>query len=245
LLAQGGLVAVLVFTSVFYLPVLAALTGLSQQAAPPDAARPTLRALLVRGWQAARASPPLRAILWITILFNLFGWPVLSMVPVLGQVRLQLDAQGVGLLASVDGVGSLLGALVLTSFAARLRQGQLYLGAVLLFLVLQIALGWSWNVWLTAFVLLVIGVAQAGFAVMQATLVYTAAPADRRPEALGLMTMCIGVAPLGFLAMGWLAERLGAPTAATVTGLCGLAAAGLTWRLCRACFEVAPGGGKA
>jgi len=241
LLARGGLTAVLIFTTVFYLPVLAALAGLSHQAVTPNAARPTLRELLVRGFYAARESPALRATLWITILFNLFAWPVLSMIPVIGQVRLHLDAQGVGLLASIDGVGSLLGALVLTSFAARLRQGQLYLGAVLLFLVLQIALGWSWNTWLTAAVLLAIGVAQSGFAVMQATLVYAAAPADRRPEALGLLTMCIGVAPLGFFAMGWLAQQLGAPMAATVTGLCGLAAAGLTWRLCRACFGAKSG----
>lgn len=237
LLARGGLTAVLVFTTVFYLPVLAALAGLSHQAVTPDTARPALRELLVRGFQAARESPALRAALWITILFNLFAWPVLSMIPVIGQVRLQLDAQGVGLLASVDGVGALLGALVLTSFAGRLRQGQLYVGGLLLFLVLQIAFGWSWNTWLSAALLLAIGVAQSGVAVMQATLVYAAAPADRRPEALGLLTMCIGVAPLGFLAMGWLAERLGAPMAATVTGLCGLAAAGVTWRLCRACFE--------
>lgn len=244
LLARGGLTAVLVFTTVCYLPVLAALAGLSRQRVMPDAVKPSLRGLLVRGLQAARESPALRATLWITIVFNLFAWPVLSMIPVIGQVRLHLDAQGIGLLASVDGVGSLLGALALTSFAGRLRQGQLYLGAVLLFLVLQIAFGWSWNVWLTAAALLVIGVAQSGFAVMQATLVYLAAPAGRQPEALGLMTMCIGVAPLGFLAMGWLTEQLGAPVAATLTGLCGLAAFGLTWPLCRACFHAAPGAAR-
>ncbi len=241
LLARGGLTAVLIFTSVFYLPVLAALAGLSHQRVAPDVAKPSPRDLLVRGLHAARESPALRATLWITILFNLFAWPVLSMVPVIGQVRLHLDAQGIGLLASVDGVGSLIGALVLTSFASRLRQGQVYLGAVLLFLVLQIIFGWSWNVWLTAAVLLAIGVAQSGFAVMQATLVYTAAPAGRQAEALGLMTMCIGVAPLGFLAMGWLTEQLGAPVAATLTGLCGLAAVGLTWPLCCTSFQATSG----
>jgi predicted MFS family arabinose efflux permease len=239
LLARGGLTAMLIFTTIFYLPVLAALAGLSRQETTPGTDKPSLRDLLVRGWHAARESPTLRACLWVTILFNLFAWPVLSMVPVIGQVRLHLDAQGTGLLASVDGVGSLLGALVLTSFAGRLRLGQVYLGAVLLFLVLQTVLGWSWNVWLTAAVLLAIGVAQSGFAVMQATLVYTAAPADRRPEALGLMTMCIGVAPLGFLAMGWLAEHMGTPVAATLTGVCGLAAVGLTWPLCRTCLQAA------
>jgi len=244
LLTRGGLTAVLIFTTVVYLPVLAALAGLSHQTVTPNSARPALRDLLARGLHAARESPALRATLWVTILFNLFAWPVLSMVPVIGQVRLHLDAQGVGLLASVDGAGSLLGALVLTSFASRLHQGRLYLGAVLLFLVLQIAFGWSWNTWLTAAVLLAIGVAQSAFAVMQSTLVYATAPADRRPEALGLVTMCIGVAPLGFLAMGWLAQRLGAPMAATVTGLCGLAAVGLTWRLCRVCFQATPGAAR-
>ncbi|MCB2000174.1 MAG: MFS transporter [Rhodoferax sp.] len=236
LLARGGLTAVLAVTTLFYLPVLVALTGLSRQPVAADLARPSLRGLLVRGLQAVRASPALRAVMWITIVFNLFGWPVLSMVPVIGQVRLHLDAPGVGLLASVDGVGSLLGALVLTSIAGRLRQGPLYLGAVLLFLALQIVFGWSADLWLTVAVLLVIGLAQAGFAVMQATLVYVAAPADRRPEALGLITMCIGVAPLGFLLTGWLAEHLGASTAAMVTGACGLVAVGLTWPLCRGCF---------
>lgn len=238
LLARGGSTAVLIFTSLAYLPVLFALAGLAPQRVVPEATRPTLVQLLVRGFDAARESRALWACMWITILFNLFGWPVLSMVPVIGQVQLKLDAEGVGLLASVDGVGSLIGALVLTSMAGRLRQGQVYLGSVVLFLALQMTLGWSWNTWLTASLLLVIGIVQSGFAVMQATLVYLTAPAERRPEALGMMTMCIGVAPLGFLLTGWLAERWGAPMAATVTGLCGLASVALTWPLCRSCLQL-------
>jgi predicted MFS family arabinose efflux permease len=171
------------------------------------------------------------------MLFNLFGWPVLSMIPVIGRDQLHLDAQGVGLLASVDGIGSLLGALTLTSIARRLPHGPVYLGAVLLFLVLQIGFAWSHQVLLTGAILFVIGIAQAGFAVMQPTLVYNSAPADRRLEVMGLMTMCIGVGPLGFLAIGWLAQLLGAPMAALICAVSGLVAVALTWPLCRACFE--------
>ena len=90
---------------------------------------------------------------------------------------------------------------------------------------------------LTSAILFVIGIAQAGFAVMQPTLVYNNAPADRRLEVMGLMTMCIGVGPLGFLAIGWLAQRLGAPTAALICAVSGLVAVASTWPLCRACFE--------
>jgi hypothetical protein len=81
--------------------------------------------------------------LWLTILFNLFAWPVLSMVPVIGREQLQLDPQGVGVLASLDGIGSLVGALLLSTAASRLRQGPVYLGAVVGFLLLQMVLAWS------------------------------------------------------------------------------------------------------
>ncbi len=238
LLAQGGLQAVLLCATLLYLPVLAALRGLAD---PPPAlaaaTKPSVRDMLLGGLHTARDSRPLQATLWITVLFNLFGWPVLSMIPVIGRDQLHLDAQGVGLLASVDGIGSLLGALALTSIARRLRHGPVYLGAVLLFLVLQVGFAWSQHVLLTSAILFILGVAQAGFAVMQPTLVYNSVQADRRPAVMGLMTMCIGVAPLGFLAIGWLAERLGAPTAALVCGVSGLIAVALTWPLCRACFE--------
>ncbi|MEY4268749.1 MAG: hypothetical protein RIS90_3284 [Pseudomonadota bacterium] len=238
LLAQGGLQAVLLCATLLYLPVLLALFGLADPSPAQDAdKRPTIRELLLRGLNAARESRPLQATLWITVLFNLFGWPVLSMIPVIGRDQLHLDAQGVGLLASLDGIGSLLGALALTSIARHLRHGPVYVGAVLLFLVLQVAFAWSHHVLLTGAILFAIGVAQAGFAVMQPTLVYTSATADRRSDAMGLMTMCIGVAPLGFLAIGWLAERLGAPVAALTCSVSGLVAVALTWPLCRTCLE--------
>ena len=81
---------------------------------------------------------------------------------------------------------------------------------------------------------------QSGFAVMQSTLVYVAAPPDRRFEAMGLLTMCIGISPLGFLAVGWLADWLGAPAAAMTCALCGLASLVLTWPVWRACLRDAP-----
>ena len=88
---------------------------------------------------------------------------------------------------------------------------------------------------MTAAALLVVGMGQSGFGAMQATLVYVSAPQDKRAEALGLLTMCIGIAPLGFLVVGWLAGWLGASTAAVICALCGLVCLALTlpvWRRC-------------
>ncbi|MCE2880433.1 MAG: MFS transporter [Comamonadaceae bacterium] len=167
----------------------------------------------------------------------LFAWPVLSMVPVIGQERLRLDPQGVGLLASLEGVGALTAAMLMSVFAARLRHGLVFLVAVVSFMVLQLLLAWSEQVLLTGAALLLLGGVQTGFAIMQSTLAYTAAPPQRRAEAMGLMTMCIGVSPLGFLGVGALAERLGAPNAIWVCGICGLLGVALSWPLCRACVR--------
>jgi hypothetical protein len=57
----------------------------------------------------------------ITIIFNVFGWPATSMVPVIGTDYLGLGPKGVGLLASCDGVGGLLGALLMTIAPTRVR----------------------------------------------------------------------------------------------------------------------------
>ena len=48
----------------------------------------------------------LGAILAVTIIYNVFAWPFTSMIPVIGRDRLLLGPEGVGLLASIDGVGA-------------------------------------------------------------------------------------------------------------------------------------------
>ena len=237
LIAHGGLTAVFAVIALIFVPVLLALARLVEPRVEPAAHKLSFGAMLTGGFQAARESPLLLATLWLTILFNLFAWPVLSMVPVIGREQLQLDPQGVGLLASLDGIGALLGALLLSTVASRLPHGPVYLVAVVGFMLLQMLLAWSPLVLVAGLTLFALGVVQAGFAVMQTTLVYTATTDARRAEAMGLMTMCIGASPLGFLGVGFLAEQLGAPVATLVCGVCGLVGVALTWPLCRACLR--------
>jgi hypothetical protein len=63
---------------------------------------------------------------------------------------------------------------------------------------------------------------QAVFAVMQATLVYKSAPVTMRARLLGVLSVCIGMGPIGFLYLGFLAEMF-TPRTATMA----LAAQGL------------------
>jgi hypothetical protein len=82
--------------------------------------------------------------------------------------------------------------------------------------------------------LLFTGLGGAAFSIMQATLVYLSAPPEMRSRVLGVLSVCIGVGPVGFLALGWLADGIGAPWATAAAGFTGLLAMLLTrplWRV--------------
>ena len=77
------------------------------------------------------------------------------------------------------------------------------------------------------------GLGGAGFATMQATLVYLASPPEMRSRILGVLSVCIGSAPIGFFGLGLLADAIGAPWATAATGATGLLAMAATWRMWR------------
>ena len=71
--------------------------------------------------------------------------------------------------------------------------------------------------------LLLTGLANAGFSIMQATLVYLAAPPEMRSRVYGVLSVCIGIGMIGFLHLGWLAGMIGASWAIVTIGAEGLA----------------------
>ncbi len=77
------------------------------------------------------------------------------------------------------------------------------------------------------------GLSGACFAVMQTTLLYRAVTPDMRSRMLGLLSVSIGVGPIGFLQVGLLAELLGAKTAIIIIAIEGLIALALTFPLWR------------
>ena len=81
--------------------------------------------------------------------------------------------------------------------------------------------------------MLVTGLSGAAFSTLQATTVYLAAPVEMRSRIMGVLSVCIGTGPIGFVWLGWLADRIGAPQATALTGAMGLLALAATWPLWR------------
>jgi len=185
---------------------------------------------MIEGLRLVRRDPRLIGTLVITVIYNVFGWPFTSMIPVIGQDSLQLGAGGIGLLASMDGIGAFCGALLIAFFARPIHYTRLYIGGVVGYLVMLIVFALVPNVPLAGAALLLTGLTGSAFSVMQATLIYLAAPADMRSRMYGVLSVCIGIGPLGFLYLGLLADAIGAPAATALTGVLGLLALAATRR---------------
>ena len=180
-------------------------------------------AALGDGFRYIRGNRPLVATLAVTVIFNIWGFPMTSMVPVIGKEALGLSAFPVGVLQSCEGLGALVGALGVAWFGRSARFRRIYILGVASYLAA--AIGFAASPWflLSGMMLVGAGIGGACFATMQATLTFLGASPEMRNRAMGVLTICIGTGPLGFLHLGLLAEWLGAEAAVTVVAVEGLA----------------------
>jgi predicted MFS family arabinose efflux permease len=234
LFAAVGIEGSFVVSVALYLLALFAAVTLRYRSPPVAATGEGVLARMGEGLQAVRRSPRLRGTLVVTILFNIFGWPFTSLVPVVAQDRYGLGPEATGVLASMDGVGAFAGALLMAALARPAWYARLYLGGLALYLLMVTGFAVAPNATVAGAALLLVGFGQSGFSIMQATLVYLLAPAEVRMRVLGLLSVCIGLGPIGFLALGLTADALGATMACALTGGAGLLALALTWPLWRA-----------
>jgi MFS family permease len=234
LLAGVGIDGVFTLSVALYaIAVVAACRVRYRNSFPPNATESVL-ARIAEGLRLVRNDRRLIGTLTVTVIYNVFGWPFTSMVPVIGQDRLMLGPEGIGILASMDGVGAFAGAVLMAMFCKPRFYRTVYVGGVSLYMVMLIVFALVPLPAVAGTALLFTGLGGAGFSIMQATLVYLSSPPEMRSRMLGVLSVCIGVGPVGFVALGWLADAIGAPWATAATGCTGLLMMLLTrplWRM--------------
>ena len=229
LLAGPGIQGAFVLSVLLYSTALVAVLTVRSRI-PRAAGSGAVMARIGEGLALVRTDKRLVGVLVVTVIYNVFAWPFTSMIPVIGRDRLFLGPEGIGLLATMDGIGAFFGALLLTLWLTSRWYARAYLGGVIAYMIAVVMFASVQSPLLAGAALLMTGVAGAAFATMQATLVYLASPADMRSRILGVLTVCIGTGPIGFVWLGWLADRIGSHHATAVTGVLGLLAMAATWR---------------
>ena len=222
-----------IFALSFALYVLCFLTayGLSEQSAGPSS--PTTKtpspetALPMREHRPSRrgnllSSPLFLAVLGVTLIYNLFCLPFLTMLPVFAQKDFGFSPSSVGFLAAFEGVGGLVGSVALGLWLRDRGLFALYFTGPLLFLLSIVSLSFWLTAPMTIAALLVVGLGGACFTGTQYALIYTTADASLRGRAFGFVSLCIGTATIGLWNAGYLFDHYSSATALTIMAIEGL-----------------------
>ncbi|MEE2701036.1 MAG: MFS transporter [Chloroflexota bacterium] len=166
----------------------------------------------------------LRGVLVMTIVVNLLVVPYMQLTPVFARDVFHVGPGYLGLMSGMEGMGALIGTLVLASLGVVRRRGLLFLGGSFLLGIGVLLFSLSTSFVVAILMLIVAGLGVSGFATMQTTITVTTAEPRMRGSAMGAVTLAIGLLPIGMFMIGLLTEWLGAPRAVTVSSLLGLGA---------------------
>lgn len=217
----GGCLIITIFcTSAWVL-----LWSLRIPQAPRQERRPqSLGGNLLEGFRYVRENSTIKATLYITVVMNVLLFPYVQMVPVIARDVLHVDAALMGALQAAEGLGALVGAVLIASAVRLNHHGRVFLGGSILALVGLCMFSMSRWYMLSLPVLLLLGLGTAGFGTMQSTLVMLAAREDMRGRALGVLSLAIGTGPLGSLLIGATASAVHPVFAIRMNALLGLVA---------------------
>ncbi|MBA3433136.1 MAG: MFS transporter [Actinobacteria bacterium] len=216
-----------VLNAVSFFAVLAALASLRQEELHLVERDPSTR--IVEGMRRAlgfvRHDPQLRAVLTVVTIVSTVGFNFHVLVPLLAANTLHLGPEGFGLLSAIFGLGALVGALITATFHD--ASWRLFASGATGFGVLALALAPVQNAALAGVLLFGVGVSFTLFAANANALVQLGAPDQLRGRMIGLYLFAfVGLAPIGGLLTGWLAELGGTSLAFTVAGVTSLATIG-------------------
>ena len=203
-----------------YVAVITALLRMRVAAIASPAATVSAWVSVVEGFSFAWRTTPVRALLLLLGLVSLMGMPYSVLMPIFADRILGGGPHAYGLLMSCSGVGALLGAASLTSRRAVRGLGRWVASSAVGFGVALIAFSFSRSLWLSAMVLV-----PAGFCMMvemaaSNTLIQSMVPDRLRGRVMAVYSMMfMGMAPLGALMAGALAQPLGAPATVAIGGV--------------------------
>lgn len=166
---------------------------------------------------------PIRSILTYTAMMSLVAMPYVLM-PVFAKTILHGDSRTLGFLMGSIGLGAFVGAIYLARRKSVQGLEKVVIVAAGVFAAGTIGFSFSRNLWLS---LLLAALPGFGIMVQMAsinTILQTLVDDDKRGRVMSLhVTALIGIAPLGSLLAGIVAEHLGAPHTLLLSGLLSIA----------------------
>ena len=184
------------------------------------------------GFRYATRHLTVMGVLAVTAAMNLFAFSYTAIIAPLARLGFGVSEAMTGLLAAGEPLGATIGGVLLAGRAMPTRPLPLLIGGSALFMASLALMPLMPGYAAACLILVVGGLGLALFGNMQTSLILTAVPAALRSRQMGLITVCIGVAPLGQVMMGLLVEQFGTRGGVLASAITGLAALGAIALLC-------------
>lgn len=181
---------------------------------------------MMEGFRFVNRTAPIRALLMLLGLVSLVGMPYVVLMPIFADKILHGGARGLGILMGATGVGALFGALTLA-----FREGVKGLGRWVAlccagFGASLLIFSLSHSFWISVILLLPVGYCMMLQMACSNTLIQVMVPDALRGRVMAVYSMMfMGMAPIGALLGGALADRLGAQVTVAVGGMASVAGA--------------------
>lgn len=203
-----------------YMAVIGCL--LAMRVPPHTAAPRDVRPLqqLQEGYRYAFGFAPIRAILTLMAVMSLLGMSYTVLMPVIASKVLQGGPNTLGFLMAASGMGALAAAIALAARQSIRGLGKIIPLCTVTFAVALFGFCRSHVLWLALPLLFVMGFSMMMQNAACNTILQTIVEPDKRGRVMSLYTMAfMGMAPLGSLWAGALADRIGVTNTLTISAV--------------------------
>jgi len=168
---------------------------------------------LIEGARYCWREKTVRILIGLSLFSGMFAFSYMMLLPIFARDILQVDARGLGVLASATGVGSIVGTFTTPLLAQRFHVGRLLTVQLLLACGILMAFAFSHSYVLSVALMPFLGF----FAFSNVTLITIAiqmiVPDSLRGRVMGVQSLRWSMVPLGAAVLGVAANFVGAPLA--------------------------------
>lgn len=227
----GDVAAVYMLNALSFLAIIGALTRLHYHGSAPVGNAGLGWAAIVEGWRFVRGT----RIIWSTMMLDFFATffsSARTMLPLVAGQILGVGAQGYGLLATADALGSVITGVVLSLRRDVYRQGMVLLVSVAIYGVATALFGISRAFAISYFLFALVGASDTVSTVIRQTIRQEMTPDRLRGRMTGInQIFFMGGPQLGELEAGIVAAIAGVPFAIVSGGIATVMITGyIAWR---------------
>ncbi|MEI7474352.1 MAG: MFS transporter [bacterium] len=236
IMVQFGILWCFILNGFSFIAVILALLKLKLSSASKDKPTNSILKSIKEGFVFVKHNKPISRLMILMIVMVVFGTAYSTLLPAIAKDLFHKGEKGYAMLASANGVGSLIGALIIAYIGGSAKKKYLINGGIFVFAITLILLALTTNFYLALLFLCISGIGIVSYFSATTTIIQQNVDDEYRGRVMGIWALVFGgMVPLGNLFGGVVAQYIGIKITLIICALvCMLFA---TYRAIYTCFN--------